>query len=97
MKFAWLLLCLCLAAQDKSDKLVVLISVDGLASYYFDDPKAHMPTLRKLAAEGAVARIFAIEAPPVVNEPRTRPIISSTIPADLGLPLSGIDNHEAGG
>lgn len=42
-------------AQPAKDRLVILISVDGLASYYMDDPKAHMPTIRKLAREGAVA------------------------------------------
>jgi predicted AlkP superfamily pyrophosphatase or phosphodiesterase len=35
---------------------VVLISVDGLAAYYLDDPKAPMPAIRGLAAEGARAQ-----------------------------------------
>ena len=34
-----------------SDRVVVMISVDGLAGYYLDDPKAEMPNIRKLAAE----------------------------------------------
>ncbi len=40
------------AASDAagSERIVVMISVDGLAAYYLDDPKAEMPTLRKLAA-----------------------------------------------
>ena len=36
-----------------TDRCVVLISVDGLAGYYLDDPKAHIPTLRRMASEGA--------------------------------------------
>ena len=35
-----------------AERLVVLISVDGLAAYYLDDPKADMPTIRRLAREG---------------------------------------------
>jgi predicted AlkP superfamily pyrophosphatase or phosphodiesterase len=44
---------------------VVLISVDGLAHYYFDDPSADMPTLRQLAAEGARARRMKVSLPSV--------------------------------
>lgn len=36
-------------------KYVVIISVDGLAASYFDDSRAEMPTLHKLAADGARA------------------------------------------
>ncbi len=36
-----------------SERLTVIISVDGLAAYYLDDPKADMPTIRRLAREGA--------------------------------------------
>ncbi|MBM3887926.1 MAG: alkaline phosphatase family protein [Verrucomicrobia bacterium] len=43
-------------AKPTPDRLVVLISVDGLASYYLDDPKADMPTIRRLAREGASAK-----------------------------------------
>ena len=37
-------------AEPVRDHMVVLISVDGLASYFHDDPKANLPTIRKLAA-----------------------------------------------
>lgn len=40
--------------RPANDRLVILVSVDGLASYYMDDPKARMPAMRKLAREGAV-------------------------------------------
>jgi predicted AlkP superfamily pyrophosphatase or phosphodiesterase len=40
---------------DPRDRLVVLISVDGLAAFYHDDPKADMPTLRRLAREGCIS------------------------------------------
>jgi hypothetical protein len=31
-----------------------LLSLDGLAAYLFDDPKVPLPTIRKLANEGAI-------------------------------------------
>src|SRR6187397_1445597 len=51
-----------LSAAD-NDRRVILISVDGLAHYYFDDPKAPMPTIRKLAAEGARAKRMKTSMP----------------------------------
>lgn len=36
-------------------KYVVIISVDGLAASYFDDSRAELPTLQKLAADGSRA------------------------------------------
>jgi predicted AlkP superfamily pyrophosphatase or phosphodiesterase len=47
----------------ENDRHVVLISVDGLAHYYFDDPKAPMPAIRKLAAEGARAKRMKTSLP----------------------------------
>lgn len=43
------------ALAPAAERLVVVISVDGLASYYLDDPKADMPTIKRLAREGAHA------------------------------------------
>lgn len=39
-----------------ADRLVVLVSVDGLAAFYLEDPKSDMPTIRRMAREGASAR-----------------------------------------
>lgn len=44
---------------------VILISIDGLASYYFDDPRAHMPTIRALAARGVRAKRMQASFPSV--------------------------------
>src|SRR3954452_9484523 len=52
-------------AEPASDRVVVMISVDGLAHYYFSDPKAEMPTLRKLPAEGARAKMMKASLPTV--------------------------------
>ena len=43
------------AAEPHKDRCVILVSIDGLANFYIDDPKADVPTMRKLAARGARA------------------------------------------
>jgi predicted AlkP superfamily pyrophosphatase or phosphodiesterase len=53
------------AAPVDSDRIVVMISVDGLAAYYLDDPKADMPTLRALATAGARADLMKVSTPTV--------------------------------
>lgn len=69
MNIRLILLTLLLAAfttqAAHKDRHVILISVDGLASYYFDDPRAHMPTIRSLAANGARAKRMKCSFPSV--------------------------------
>ena len=45
-------------AGADTNGIVVMISVDGLAAFYFDDPKAEMPTIHALAAAGAHASMM---------------------------------------
>jgi predicted AlkP superfamily pyrophosphatase or phosphodiesterase len=42
-------------AHDKKDRVVVVISLDGFPAYALKDPRLPIPTLRKLASEGAIA------------------------------------------
>jgi predicted AlkP superfamily pyrophosphatase or phosphodiesterase len=44
-----------LPAQAKKDRVVVVISLDGFPAYALQDPRLPIPTLRKLAREGAIA------------------------------------------
>jgi predicted AlkP superfamily pyrophosphatase or phosphodiesterase len=44
---------------------VILVSIDGWAHHYFDDPKCHMPTVKRLAEEGARARRMECSFPTV--------------------------------
>ena len=39
----------------QKSRTVVVISLDGFPAYALDDPRLPIPTLRKLAREGAVA------------------------------------------
>src|SRR4051812_24673548 len=66
------------------DRVVVLISLDGLAGYYLDDPKAEMPTLRKLIAEGARAESMKAVAP-TVTWPNHTTLVTGVYPAKHGV------------
>ncbi len=54
-----------LQAEPRTDRHVIFISLDGLAHFYFDDPLAEMPTLRRLAAEGVRAERVTTTLPTV--------------------------------
>src|SRR5262245_25213966 len=43
------------SAQAKRDRHVVVISIDGFPAFSWNDPMLAVPTLRKLAREGAAA------------------------------------------
>ncbi len=63
---------------------VILISVDGLASYYFNDPKAHMPTIRSMAQNGA--RAERMEASfPTVTWPNHTTLVTGVPPGKHGV------------
>ncbi len=63
--------CLCAAvmlasvANGSTNHHVVLITIDGLAAFYLDDPTAPLPTLRKLAREGATASGMKVSNPSI--------------------------------
>src|ERR1700759_2951247 len=73
-----------LTAAPNPDHVVVMISVDGLAAYYLDDPKADMPTLRKLATEGARASMMKAVAP-TVTWPNHTTLVTGDYPARHGV------------
>ncbi|NBV85261.1 MAG: alkaline phosphatase family protein [Verrucomicrobia bacterium] len=87
-----------LAAQvqsQPSDRIVVLISVDGLAHYYFDDPKAEMPTIRRLAAEGARADKMKCSMP-TVTWPNHTTLVTGVHPAKHGVIGNSYFNRTTG-
>jgi len=73
-----------LALDPVADRIVVLISVDGLAHYYFDDPKAEMPTIRQLAAEGAHADRMKCSMP-TVTWPNHTTLVTGVNPSKHGV------------
>jgi len=67
-----------------TDRVVVMISVDGLAGFYFDDPKAEMPTIRELASQGAHASTMKAVAP-TVTWPNHTTLVTGVTPAKHGV------------
>jgi predicted AlkP superfamily pyrophosphatase or phosphodiesterase len=72
-----------IAADSPADRHVVMISVDGLASFYWNDPKAEMPNIRRLAAAGAHAAMKA--SLPTVTWPNHTTLVTGVSPARHGV------------
>jgi len=71
------------ALEDK-DRIVVLMSIDGLANFYMDDPSAEMPTIHKLADEGAKAASMRVSNPSV-TWPNHTTLVTGVSPAIHGV------------
>src|ERR1700733_11656874 len=82
-------------AAPETDRVVAMISVDGLAAYYIDDPKADMPTLRQLAAEGARAESMKAVTP-TVTWPNHTTLVTGDYPARHGVVGNNYYDREAG-
>lgn len=83
------------APQPPQERYVVLVSVDGLAAGYLDDPKAELPTLRRLIAAGAHAKGMRTTFPSVTWPSHTS-LITGTHPAKHGVLGNGVWNRERG-
>jgi predicted AlkP superfamily pyrophosphatase or phosphodiesterase len=71
-------------ASKPAPPIVVMISVDGLAAHYIDDPKAEMPTLRALASDGARADSMRASNP-TVTWPNHTTLVTGVVPARHGV------------
>jgi hypothetical protein len=63
---------------------VVLVSVDGLAGFYLDDPRADLPTLHRMAAEGARASCMLCSFP-TVTWPNHTTLVTGVPPEKHGV------------
>lgn len=103
MKLRSMLLCLAalaigwcaIARAADADRVVVMISVDGLAHYYIDDPKADMPTIRALAREGGRAESMKVSAPSV-TWPNHTTLVTGVHPAKHGVVGNNFFDRAAG-
>jgi predicted AlkP superfamily pyrophosphatase or phosphodiesterase len=68
---------------------VVIISLDGFAGWALDDPYLPLPTLRRLAERGAVARGMR-PVNPTVTWPNHTSMITGVTPAKHGVLFNGI-------
>jgi predicted AlkP superfamily pyrophosphatase or phosphodiesterase len=71
-------------AGADTNHIVVMISVDGLAAFYFDDPKAEMPTIHALAVAGAHASMMK-SVTPTVTWPNHTTLVTGVYPARHGV------------
>ena len=99
MKFVRVLTPLCLLiilatvdqviANELKDRHVVVICVDGLPAYLFDDPNASMPAIRRLAAEGVRAAGMTVSNPSV-TWPNHTSLTTGVRPEKHGVLFNGV-------
>src|SRR5882762_2313001 len=68
---------------------VILITIDGMAGYYLSDPQAPIPTLRKLAAEGAAAEGLRVSNP-TVTSPNHTTLVTGVHPDKHSVLFNGL-------
>lgn len=68
---------------------VVLITLDGFPAYVFQDPKAPIPTIRRLAAEGVAAEGMRV-ANPSVTWPNHTTLVTGVYPAKHSVLFNGL-------
>lgn len=78
-----------LSAEPARDRLVILVSVDGWAHHYFDDPKCITPAIRKLAANGVRARRMETSFPTVTWTNHTT-LVTGVLPGKHGVLANAI-------
>ncbi len=74
---------------------VVIITLDGFAGWALDDPHLPVPTLRRLAAAGAVAKGM-VPVNPTVTWPNHTSIVTGVTPAKHGVLFNGSLLHSPG-
>lgn len=90
----WVLLPLASAASTNHH--VILITIDGLAAYNLTDPKAPLPTLRKLAAEGTVAEGMRVSNP-AITWPNHTTLVTGMRPAKHSVLFNGVLSRPGAG
>jgi len=77
--------CSAAVAEPHKDRCVIMVTIDGLANFYIDDPKSDVPVMRKLAAQGARAEGGVIAAFPTVTWPTHTTLATGAAPARHGV------------
>ncbi|WP_254507844.1 alkaline phosphatase family protein [Anatilimnocola floriformis] len=72
------------------DQHIIVVSVDGLAAYLLNDPKAPLPTIRKLAKAGSVAEGGMKVSNPSVTWPNHSSVITGVRPEKHGVLANGV-------
>jgi predicted AlkP superfamily pyrophosphatase or phosphodiesterase len=77
------------AAADK-DRHVIVVSLDGMAAYLLDDPKAPLATVRKLAREGSFVEGGMKVSNPSVTWPNHTTLVTGVRPEKHGVLANGV-------
>ena len=77
-------------AADAASEHVILVSIDGWAHHYFDDPKCHMPATKALAAKGVRGKRMICSFPTVTWTNHTTLVtgVIRAVTASLPTPIS---------
>lgn len=88
--------CLDAATRTHKHRTVVVISLDGFPAYALDDPRLPIPTMRKLAREGAVATSMR-PVNPTVTWPNHTAIVTGVEPLEHQVLYNGLLLRSEGG
>ncbi|HEY0552169.1 MAG TPA: alkaline phosphatase family protein, partial [Verrucomicrobiae bacterium] len=76
-------------ASSSTNHHVILITIDGGAAYYLQDPAAPLPTLRKLAAQGATAEGMKVSNPSI-TWPNHTTLVTGVHPEKHSVLFNGV-------
>jgi len=77
------------ALRASTNHHVILITIDGAAAYYLSDSNAPLPTLRKLASEGAVAEGMRVSNP-AITWPNHTTLVTGVHPEKHSVLFNGV-------
>ncbi len=78
------------AAAAEAERHVIVVSLDGLAAYLVDDPNVPLPTIRKLAQQGAIVDGGMTVSNPSVTWPNHTTLITGVRPEKHGVLANGV-------
>src|SRR5688572_2458010 len=76
-------------AAPATNRHVILITIDGFAAYLLTDPQAPVPTLRRMAAEGAVAEGMRVSNP-AITWPNHTTLVTGVHPQKHSVLFNGV-------
>lgn len=82
-------------SSEPGKSRVILISLDGLANFYLDDPRAELPTIRRLAKEGSRAAGM-VASFPTVTWPNHTTLVTGVLPGRHGVIGNNVFDRETG-
>src|SRR3954453_17382034 len=93
--------CMCLIVAcrtaESAERHVVVISIDGLAAYLLDNPRASLPVIRGLAKAGVAAEGGMRVSNPSAPWPNHTPLMTGVPPETHGVLFNGLLERSAAG